>query len=311
MLNVKRFATTLAHGVLIAAMTMSAHAEQVCGDTGVWIQILGAGGPEIDDGQASTSYLVWNDGKPRVLIDTGPGSATAFDKAKANFADLYAIAFTHLHVDHSADFPAYIKGSYFLNRTEPLVVLGPDSDHEAFPDTVTFVNRLIGPTGAFAYLQDFLTHKSSGGYKVQVRNVPATGTQRWARFGNAELRLSAIPVNHSIVPAVAWRIDIGDQSVVFTGDFNNQKNLMPKFAKDTDALVASHAIPENSRGAQRELHALPSQLGRIAKQADARMLILGHRMNRTLGRESITRQHIEENYSGYIIFANDMECWGL
>ena len=100
-------------------------------------------------------------------------------------------------------------------------------------------------------------------------------------------------------------------SVVITGDFNNQKNVMPEFAKGADILIASHAIPENARGNQRELHALPSQLGRIAKQADVRMLVLSHRMNRTRGKESLTRQQIEAHYDGYILFANDGECWGL
>ena len=75
--------------------------------------------------------------------------------------------------------------------------------------------------------------------------------------------------------------------------------------------LATHAIPENARGYQRELHALPSQLGRIAQQADARMLILSHRMNRTRGRESQSRERIEEHYGGHILFANDGECWGL
>ena len=96
-----------------------------------------------------------------------------------------------------------------------------------------------------------------------------------------------------------------------TGDFNNQKNVMPAFAKGADALVASHAIAEVARGNQRELYALPSQLGRIANQAEARMLVLSHRMNRTRGRESQSRGHIEQEYDGYILFANDMECWGL
>ena len=34
-------------------------------------------------------------------------------------------------------------------------------------------------------------------------------------------------------------------------------------------------------------------------------------MNRTKGRESQTREKIEESYGGYILFANDGECWGL
>ena len=289
----------------------AAHAEQVCGDTGVWVQILGSGGPEIDDGAGGPSYAVWHDNKVRALIDTGPGSSVAFDLAEGNFEDLEVIAFTHLHADHTADFPSFIKGSYFLQRSEPLVVLGPDSNNPMYPDTETFINRLIGPEGAFAYLQDFLTHKSSGGYRVRARNVTATGKKRWAGFGSEHLKLAAVPVNHGEVPALAWRVEVDGISVVFTGDFNNQKNVIPEFAKNADALVATHAIAENARGNQRELHALPSQLGRVAAQADARMLVLSHRMNRTKGRESLSRAEIEEHYSGHILFANDGECWGL
>jgi len=292
-------------------MSSPTWAAQLCGDTGVWLQILGAGGPEINDGQASSSYLIWNNNKARVLIDTGSGASVAFDKAGANFEDLYVIAFTHLHVDHTVDFPGFIKGSYFLERTDPLVILGPDSNNPDYPDTETFIERLIGPQGAYAYLKDFLTYKSSGGYRVRPRNVPATGNRRWAKFGNDELRMSAIPVNHGPVPALAWRVDVGGMAVVITGDFNNLKNVMPKFAKGADALVVTHAIHESARGSQRDLHALPSQLGRIAQQAEARMLILSHRMNRTRGLESQTRAHIEEQYDGYILFANDLECWGL
>lgn len=305
---------SLAIGIVIGLLGFSpskAQADQVCGDTGVWLQILGAGGPEIDDTQAGPSYLIWNDNKARVLIDTGPGSSVGFDQAEAQIEDLYAIAYTHLHVDHTADFPAYIKGSYFQDREEPLIVLGPDSNNPAYPDTETFVDRLIGPNGAYSYLSDFLTHDSSGGYRVRVRNVPSIGKRRWARFGNEEVKLSAIPVNHGEVPAIAWRVDIGDVAVVITGDFNNLKNVMPEFAKDADALVFNHAIPENSRGTARDLHILPSQIGRIANQADARMVVLGHRMNRTRGRESQTRDHIAKAYSGYVLFANDGECWGL
>jgi len=277
----------------------------------VWVQILGAGGPEIDDGAGGSSYAIWYDNKARALIDTGPGAAVAFDQSGANFADLEVIAYTHLHADHAADFPAFIKGSYFLDRTEPLIVLGPNSNNPQFPDTITFVERMIGPTGAFAYLQDFLTHKSSGGYRVRVRNVPATGKKRWAQFGSENLKLAAIPVNHGPVPALAWRVEVGDMSVVVTGDFNNLKNVMPEFARGADVLIATHAIAENARGNQRELHVLPSQLGRIAAQAEVRMLVLSHRMNRTRGRESQSRGHIEENYDGHILFANDGECWGL
>ena len=281
-----------------------------CGTEGVWVQILGAGGPELDDGQGGASYLVWLDNHARLLVDTAPGSSLNFDLAGANFKDLDAIVFTHLHADHSADFPAYVKGSYFAERDRPLTVLGP-SGNEQFPDTKTFVERMIGREGAYPYLADFLTYKSDNGYKINARNVPATGQRRWSRFGTSHIRLSAIPVHHGNVPAVAWRVEVGGKIVVFTGDFNNEKNVVPRFAENADALVVTHAIPETARGTARDLHALPSQLGMVAKRSNARMLILGHRMNRTRGRETQSRNAIVAKYDGSLIFANDMECWGL
>lgn len=299
-------------GLFIGLLGHSAWAADnpFCGEEGTWIQILGAGGPELDDGQAGSSYLIWIDNKARLLIDTGPGAATNFDRAGADFADLDAIVYTHLHVDHSSDFSAFVKGSFFAERDRPLPVLGPNGNDE-YPDMDSFVARMIGPSGAYPYLADFLTYKSSGGYKINPRKVPSTGRRRWSRFNSENFRLSSIPVHHGPVPAVAWRVEIDEQNIVFTGDFNNSKNVVADFAEDAAALVVSHAIPEGARGNAAELHATPGQLGRIANQANVRMLILGHRMNRTRGVESLSREAIEKNYTGPLIFANDMECWGL
>lgn len=305
-----RLKPLLAAALLLAGGGAAAAEGPFCGTEGVWIQILGAGGPELDDTQAGSSYLVWIDNKARLLIDTGPGSSVNFDRAGADFADLDAIAYTHLHADHSSDFPAYVKGSYFAERDRPLPVLGPTGNDE-FPDIETFVTRMIGPEGAYPYLADFLTYKSSGGYKINPRKVPSTGRRRWARFNSDHFRLASIPVNHGSVPAIAWRVEIDDYKIVFSGDFNNGKNVMPEFAEGADALIVSHAIPQGTRGAAAELHATPEQLARIAETADVRMLILSHRMNRTRGRESQSREAIEAIYSGPLIFANDMECWGL
>src|SRR5690606_15553834 len=98
-------------GFWTAAAAAQQDATPFCGNEGVWIQILGAGGPELDDGQASASYLLFIDNRSRLLVDTGPGAAAAFDRAGGKFADLDAIVFTHLHADHTADFPAFVAGS--------------------------------------------------------------------------------------------------------------------------------------------------------------------------------------------------------
>ncbi len=300
----------LSLGALSVATTASASEAPYCGDTGVWIQILGAGGHELDDSQAGPSYLVWIDNKARLLIDTASGSAARYDEAGADFNDLDAIALTHLKASNTTDLPAFVEGSVNFGRERPLPVFGPSGSDE-FPDTETWVSRLIGPLGAYPHLADFLTYKSRGGYKLNPRNVPATGRRRWARFGNEHFRLSAMPVQHGTIPAIAWRMEVGDQRIVFAGAFNNAKNVIAEFAEGADALVVSHAIPDNARGQAAELFATPTQIGRVASQAGVRMLILGHRTNRTRGVESQSRAAIEAEYSDALLFANDLECWGL
>jgi len=54
-----------------------------CGLEGNWIQILGSGGAELDDRRAGVSYIVWIDGKAKLLVDAGPGTAVRFDEAGA------------------------------------------------------------------------------------------------------------------------------------------------------------------------------------------------------------------------------------
>ena len=58
-------------------------AAQSCGVAPVQVQVLGSGGPELADKRASSSYLVWIDGKPRVLVDIGGGAALRFGESGA------------------------------------------------------------------------------------------------------------------------------------------------------------------------------------------------------------------------------------
>ena len=64
----------------------------------VILQVLGSGGPESGDMRASSGYLIWIDGKSRILIDFGGGASLRFEEVGARIQDLDLILLTHLHV---------------------------------------------------------------------------------------------------------------------------------------------------------------------------------------------------------------------
>jgi ribonuclease BN (tRNA processing enzyme) len=289
------------------ALVASATAA-TCGVRGVQVQVLGSGGPEMEDKRASSSYLVWQDGRPRILVDSGGGSALRFGQAGAHVAQLDAVLFTHLHIDHSADFPALIKSSYFEERTRPLPVYGPPGN-QSFPSTTEFVAGLFDDRhGVYRYLADFLAGKD-GGYSLQAHDVALTPHEIRTVVRRDDLVLAATQVIHGGVPAIAWRVSLGGTVIVFSGDTNGNNGNLERLATGADVFVAHNAIPEGETGAPRQLHMPPSVIGRIAKIAGVRQLVLSHRMLRTLGREAETRAVIAKVYTGPVAFAEDLDCF--
>jgi ribonuclease BN (tRNA processing enzyme) len=296
-------------GVLFLVVTGAVAAfAQSCGAHGVAVQVLGSGGPELQDKRASSSYLIWQDGLARVLVDAGGGSALRFGESGAQMSDLDVILFSHLHVDHSGDFAALIKSSWFEDRKRNLPIYGPPGN-EYFPATTEFVADFFGEKhGAYRYLSELLATDEEGDYKMQPHDVTATETPV-AVFRNGDFSASAVHVVHGGAPALAWRIEIGGKSVVFSGDTNGDGEGLPRLAANADLFVAHNAVPEGATGIERRLHMPPSVIGQIAQQAHVKKLVLSHRMLRTLGKEDQTLAEIRKKYAGPVQFANDLDCF--
>ena len=272
------------------------------------VQVLGSGGPELEDRRASTSYLVLQDGRPRLLVDSGGGSALQFGRAGAHVSQLDAIFFTHLHIDHTADFAALIKSSYFEERNRPLPVYGPVGN-DYFPTTTEFVGQLFDRKhGAYRYLADFVSG-GDGGYNLVAHDVTLGEHEVRTIYRSPDTVAAATKVIHGGVPALAWRVELAGKVLVFSGDTNGNNGNLELLAKDADVFVAHNAIPEGETGAARELHMPPSVIGRIAAAAKVKSLVLSHRMLRSLGHESETRAKIAVLYSGPIAFADDLDCF--
>ena len=273
-----------------------------CETAGVRLQILGSGGPEINDGRTSSGYLIWVKDRARLMIDAGPGSATAFDKAGARFEDLYAIALTHLHVDHSADLPAYVKGSYFSSRTARLPIIGP-AGNALMPSTSTYVRALFGAEGAYRYLGDYIDGSAAWTLAPVDRELVRGQSKSTALEDN--IILTSVPVHHGPVAALVWRVDISDCRIAFTGDTSLRWPEVTDLVADSDILVAHVAVPDDASGTAIQLHAKPSQIGKLAHSARVGILVLSHWMNRTLADPDAVVASVREHFNGQIIQAND------
>ena len=300
--------------VLIAlalfAMTPHARSSECAPEQGIAIQVLGSGGPIADDNRASSGYLIWIDGESRVLIDAGGGTFLRFAEAGADFRDLDFIGLSHFHADHSADFPALLKSGNFSRRSRPIVVAGPDGRGQ-FPGLTQFLSRLLDPeTGAFAYLAGYLDG-SAGLARIAAIEVASANEQAVLVYGDAQdaLQIDALHVPHGIVPALAFRIRIGDETVVFASDQNGSNDEFIEFSRNATALIMHMPVPEDASGTARRLHASPSVIGETASRANAELLILSHFMERSLRHLDQNTNRVRSRFNGTIRIAKDLACY--
>ncbi len=151
------------------------------------VMVLGSGGPVATaEGRASAGYLIFTDGKPRVLMDAGGGTFQRLAKSGTNIRDLDIVLLSHLHADHTGDLTSVIKTIYFHNnqartlarmkgmtlpgRTAPIHIYGPaettlppgpgvtyPNGETVYPSTVDYANGQYSMAGGVErYLKAFV-----------------------------------------------------------------------------------------------------------------------------------------------------------
>lgn len=96
----------------------------------------------------------------------------------------------------------------------------------------------------------------------------------------------------------------GGGAVTFSRDTSNR--TLETLAEGSDLLIAHNAVREDTGAVALNLNMPPSEIGRTAAAANVRKRVLSHRMNRTLGREDDTLEHIRAHYRGPATFAADL-----
>ena len=248
------------------------------------------------------------------VIDCGRGSPSAFTASGLDFARLEAVFLTHLHVDHVGDLPGLLLYPWGIRFGDdgplpPIEVYGPGVPDVApagdaafrrettvhperpFPGTADLVENILA---AYAYHLNVMpldAHMPDPGVLVRATDIiiPAAtpGDTRGpvTVLEDETIRVTTVPVSHGHAhPALAYRFDTLDGSIVFSGDTTVNEDLIA-FALDADVLV--HQVADldylerhGFSGATLEriaaLHTDVSEVGSVAERARVHELILNH-----------------------------------
>jgi ribonuclease BN (tRNA processing enzyme) len=275
------------------------------------LRILGSGGPIANATRASSGYLVCVDDVPRVLVDAGGGIYERIGRAGIDLSQLEVALLSHTHIDHTGGLAPVVFHAYMNDRKRPLSIVGP-AGREMHPGCVRFTDLLFGVDGAWSYLHTF------DGFAVDAREMPSDPKDARVRdvllptstLANVGISIRSVAVPHGMMPSIAYRVTCGALSIAFSGDVENASPALASLARDADLLVHDLALPERDVP-HGNLHAKPSAVGAVARDASVRSLLVSHFMPAIEPELADALAIVRGVYAGPVFVAEDLASYDI
>jgi len=141
-----------------------------------------------------------------------------------------------------------------------------------------------------------------GGVRLDVGVVDAAKADPSTVFHREGTTVTALGIPHGNMPTLAYRVQTGNVSVVFSSDQNGTDPKFVPFAKGANVLIMHLAI---APGEENPLHATPAVVGRIAQEAGVGQLIVSH-----IGLFNLDAAiaDLRKFYTGPLTVGADMQC---
>ncbi|HEY7567736.1 MAG TPA: MBL fold metallo-hydrolase [Gemmatimonadaceae bacterium] len=240
--------------------------------------LLGTGGgprPRTNRVASAQVILVNNSA---YVIDCGDGVARQLAAAGVPLTQLRHILITHHHSDHNADYGNLILSAWTVGLQTRLDTWGPPPLEK--------ITRLFFEMSAY----DINTRIADEGKPALVPLVhPHELTASGTVLNDEGVKVTSAVVPHPLVaPALAFRFDTDDRSIVISGDTAFSDDLI-QLARGADVLVHEAMflpaidrlvarVPSATRLKQHLLasHTTAEDAGRVAQAAGVKLLVLSH-----------------------------------
>lgn len=267
-------------------------------DRGTRLILLGtAGGPNIRTDRSQPANLLIVDGRP-YLIDCGEGTVEQLRKAGFHAADISRVFLTHLHLDHVGGLASLMGFRWTAGSvSQPIEVYGPPGTEKLTAGAASYLSVSEHLFAAVLPPRPSITQMS------RARDLHVTGQQ--LVYSDDKIRVFAVENSHfsavrlgaddyGVPRSYSYRIETPDRTFVFTGD-TGPSAALTALARNADVLVSEvididrtlEFMKAKYRDSTQEMmadlvdhqkreHLIPEEVGRLAAEAKARMVVLTH-----------------------------------
>jgi ribonuclease Z len=284
------------------------------------VYILGAGTPTPTPTRFGSSYVVEVGGE-HLMVDCGPAATHKLVKAGLWPTQVDYLFFTHHHFDHDVDYPCFLlcRWDQSIGNEQPLRVFGPTL-------TEQLTRRLLDEReGAFAH--DWIARVnhpiSQQVYVNRGGTLPRKPPSVLARdvgpglvHSGRDWQVTAAPAEHvqPYLDSLAYRLDSGEGSVVFTGDTQPCQSVV-ELAHGADAMLCMCWDDQEVMQENGEFRGQCGTTGaaRMAQEAGVKKLVLVH-MGPHISRHGPLEKgigDIRRIYEGEVLYSEELMALDL
>jgi ribonuclease BN (tRNA processing enzyme) len=288
------------------------------------------GGPGVDLKRNETASAAVVDGVP-YLVDCGYGTLRALVECGIGLNQISGVFFTHLHDDHTADLALLLTLQWTDGRTNPMDIYGPYGTAAMVKDAMAFFKanteiriadegRTVRPESLFHGHDLVATDRPAPVLKDEHVTVTSIENTHFPERSRAKMPHRSL----------AFRFESKTRSIVFSGDTAYSRNLVD-LAQGADVFIcevldqdvhdqmaaqakaaAEAGNPNNIFRHVAETHSTPTDVGRMASEANVKTVVLNHLVQGavTSGRLEVPVTSyidvVRKVYSGEVIVGQDL-----